>query len=228
LAWVSGIWPHLQVFPPPGPCCRHITAGYKDELYSYFFILCRIHSSLHNPVYGIEEFASSPTTPTAFTTPTTFTAHNSQPPIYEEVDVSITYCSEDEPEKLLHNPLYSDVTHTSAAPQVPPHFKPQNQRTGGPAAAHAVHTESGRSNMYSSDGSTKPMSKAYRNQGGQSKVTQGEHKTYPSSTEIPAQDYSKLDPSNQYACLEPHRGGKPTKMITSPPSVDDEYSHLEH
>ena len=163
-------------------------------------ILHRTGRTLHNPAYSAERFVSPPTS-------------LSQPAIYEEVEVSTSFCSEDEPEKLVQ---IHDMTHTT--PRMPSHI---NQKTS--QLLLAVHREPVGKNMHSKEGLARSTS--YSTQGERSRVHQGEHPT--NSAPMQAQGYAKLDVTTRCTCLESHRGGKATKNIATPLSVSHDYSRLE-
>ena len=160
----------------------------------------RTGRALHNPAYSAERFVSPPTT-------------LSQPAIYEEVEVSTSFCSEDEPEKLVQ---IRDVTHTT--PRMPSHV---NQKTS--QLLLAVYREPVRKNVHGKEGLVR--STGYSTQGEQSRTARGEHPA--NSPPMQAQGYAKLDITTRCTCLESHRGGKVTKNIATPLSISHDYSRLE-
>ena len=149
--------------------------------------------ALRNPAYSAEGFVGPPTSYT-------------EPAIYKEVEVSSSFCSEDEPEKPVQNPLYLDVTKTTTVPQMPSHI---NQKNSQPLVA--VHR--------------KPVGKNLHNKEGLARCQPGMHQgKYPTNS-TPVQGYAKLNAMTRYTSLE---GGKTTKNIATPLGVSHDYSRLEH
>ena len=160
-------------------------------------ILHRSGRALRNPAYSAEGFVGPPISYT-------------EPAIYKEVEVSSSFCSEDEPEKPFQNPLYSDVTQTTTVPQMPSHI---NQKNSRPLVV--VHREPVGKNLHSKEGLARC----------QPGIRQGKYPT--NSTPMQVQGYAKLNATTRYTSLESHQGGKTTKNIATPLSVSHDYSRLE-